>query len=857
MKIISGAVFVLILLFLKTLNPTAIASPNPGSALGAGLVIKVPQHHSSIQAAIDQAKDGDIILVAPNTYYENILINDKNITLRSDGDGDPTTYDIQPQDTHLDGGGTARVVTILQTTDAVLDGFTITNGLDETTQSQGNFGGGGVYLQGGTAVIKNNVIAGNSAEYGGGFGACSFAYPVLINNMIHNNTAEWYGGGVHLYQSSAWIWNNLFILNEADWHGGGICIQANNTSTEINIYYCTFYDNDGGLSGGALKQIGSTSFEKFEIVSSISWANHSTATPDWDFACQQSPTVKCCDTECGVYSGIGNISEDPLFMNVYQGDFTLQQEPLQPVTSPCVDTAFMDSQHIFKYFPGGSTRTDFVGDVGKGVYREDTQEYTFGEGYDMGFHYPAKYWDSNKWHWRPNPGPPPYTKKPWFSLWFDDCLLSGGVGGKKGFHDTTETIYFYKEQAPPQNPPFLLNDTSCWMQAAFNALYHERSFLVSNHLYFYDWYRNQPYEFRNLSHDYMTYGAAKTPRLKPWPNPEPPNEEYWWQNGYFDTAFTWDDGGWPDWVFTHKCQIDYIQFDRIQTMSASTMSWGDSDPIAWCRKQLDRGHPVCIAIFQTDTPGGGPVPAPFGIPPSPTINNRDPWELSHAITLWELDEFNETVVISDSDDLSWEFDPGFTAQYDPWGVRTLSYDFNMLTKEWKILDYLSPEYELDPPFTRDVYVTYATCVSPPALRADRCTLSRYQTNPPETVNFDIEAGTRHAGRDYFIVGTFSGITPGIDLESVDTNFCTQHLPINHDAYTDFLVSILGSNSQIWVDFAGQLDSEGNATAQINSIGWGGFPDPRMHYAYVIWDTDNLGDIFYAGISNPVCIEIVD
>ncbi|MBU0754801.1 MAG: hypothetical protein KJ645_06645 [Planctomycetes bacterium] len=34
-----------------------------------GRIIKVPEHFTTIQAAINQAKEGALILVAPGTYY--------------------------------------------------------------------------------------------------------------------------------------------------------------------------------------------------------------------------------------------------------------------------------------------------------------------------------------------------------------------------------------------------------------------------------------------------------------------------------------------------------------------------------------------------------------------------------------------------------------------------------------------------------------------------------------------------------------------------------------------------------------------------------------------------------------------
>ena len=44
--------------------------------------INVPADYATIQGAINQSVDGDTVLVAEGTYYENLMIN-KEITLMS------------------------------------------------------------------------------------------------------------------------------------------------------------------------------------------------------------------------------------------------------------------------------------------------------------------------------------------------------------------------------------------------------------------------------------------------------------------------------------------------------------------------------------------------------------------------------------------------------------------------------------------------------------------------------------------------------------------------------------------------------------------------------------------------------
>ncbi len=85
-------------------------------------VINVPGDESTIQAGIDAASNGDIVEVSPGRYVENINFNGKLITVTSTGG---------PKVTTIDGGKKDSVVAFSsgETTDAVLSGFTITNGL--------------------------------------------------------------------------------------------------------------------------------------------------------------------------------------------------------------------------------------------------------------------------------------------------------------------------------------------------------------------------------------------------------------------------------------------------------------------------------------------------------------------------------------------------------------------------------------------------------------------------------------------------------------------------------------------------------------------------------------------------------
>src|SRR5438034_10672477 len=80
----------------------------------------VPADQPTIQAAINIASNGDTVLVAPGTYYENINFMGKAITVTSSGGPSVTT---------INGNAAGSVVTLdtNEGSSSVLSGFTITN----------------------------------------------------------------------------------------------------------------------------------------------------------------------------------------------------------------------------------------------------------------------------------------------------------------------------------------------------------------------------------------------------------------------------------------------------------------------------------------------------------------------------------------------------------------------------------------------------------------------------------------------------------------------------------------------------------------------------------------------------------
>ena len=202
--------------------------------------INVPGDYSKIQDAINAAMIGDTILVEPGTYMENIVFNKHLITVRSDLDGNPTTFDISPKTTIIDGSQSGSVVVFENIMGSVLQGFTIKNGTGNLNIMKASVGGGIYCNNFGNAIIRQNIINKNKVEdYGGGIYCENFSSPIIEYNTISENEVtddKGGGGGIccRLY-SNPIIRNNLISKNTSLGHGGGIRVISTDPEIANNI----------------------------------------------------------------------------------------------------------------------------------------------------------------------------------------------------------------------------------------------------------------------------------------------------------------------------------------------------------------------------------------------------------------------------------------------------------------------------------------------------------------------------------------------------------------------------------------------------------------------------------------------
>lgn len=244
-------------------------------------IINVPDDQTTIQAGINAAANSDTVLVQPGTYEENINFNGKLITVASLflSTQNPTYI----SSTIIDGDGSGSVVIFDsgEDSDALLSGFTITNGSASS--------GGGIYCNSSSPSLEYITISGNAGVLRGSGIYCNLSSPILRYVIISDNVYTPLGGGCYFYNNSSPSLVNVTVSGNTALIGNGILCDNSNPS----------------------------------LINSILWSNDI-------YIDSGTVTATYSDIEGG-YTGTGNVNSDPLFINAGNGDYHLQS------TSPCID----------------------------------------------------------------------------------------------------------------------------------------------------------------------------------------------------------------------------------------------------------------------------------------------------------------------------------------------------------------------------------------------------------------------------------------------------------------------------------------------------------------------------------------
>jgi hypothetical protein len=256
--------------------------------------ILVPQNQPTITAGISAASAGDTVAVSPGTYYEYNIPIAKPVTVTSIGNATNTIVDMQHN-------GRGFLITNTSVAAVSILGLTIQN-----AQIPYYNAGGAVLIASGKCRISGCIIQGTSgdASYSGGPVAnwageldSTNTDDVLVDNCIVRNNFAANGCAI-----ASCAVNRCLIYNNS----------AGNNPAALSVCHatnCTVYSNTGGgMSGGT-------------AVNCILWANSGHNGQQIDAT---SPAVATYSVVQGGFSGTGNLSSDPLFVNAAAGNFYLQ-----------------------------------------------------------------------------------------------------------------------------------------------------------------------------------------------------------------------------------------------------------------------------------------------------------------------------------------------------------------------------------------------------------------------------------------------------------------------------------------------------------------------------------------------------
>ena len=190
--------------------------------------------------------------------------------------------------------------------------------------------------------IANNKVLTSSSNGGGGGGIflynCNSHNITIAKNIIADNivsttsgTLTGYGGAIHLNSSKALIKNNLIKNNSAQF-GGGISIEDYPSNVSPDFINNTIVNNVASYRGGGIyaNYVGVTP----KMLNSILWGNTAPSDPQLN-----SRVLTEYSNIEGGFTGTGNIDQDPQFVNE---NYCFLDSGSPCIDSGCPETIYND-----------------------------------------------------------------------------------------------------------------------------------------------------------------------------------------------------------------------------------------------------------------------------------------------------------------------------------------------------------------------------------------------------------------------------------------------------------------------------------------------------------------------------------
>jgi hypothetical protein len=288
----------------------------------------------TIQAAVDAAQDGDVILLASGVFQgpgnRDVDFRGKAVEVRSESGN--------PEDCVIDCEGNvvephrAFLFVSGEGPGSVLSGITIVSGYWPWEQ---NAGGGAIWCVDSSPTISNCVFEANYAEHGGAMLLWSSA-ATITDCLFRQNVALRNGAGIYITTGSDVLVERVtFVANEAWLNGAALAVNAASATLRNGTLYGNQCDGANGIwviNGGTVtieNSILSFAASGFPVICdggtvSVSCTDvYGNAMGDW---------VDCL---APFFGQNGNIHADPLFCDPEAGNFRLRTDsPCAPGTPP-------------------------------------------------------------------------------------------------------------------------------------------------------------------------------------------------------------------------------------------------------------------------------------------------------------------------------------------------------------------------------------------------------------------------------------------------------------------------------------------------------------------------------------------
>lgn len=265
-----------------SLGAEATGAPVSGGLVGIQDAIKVPGEAATMTSAIASAVAGDIVLVAPGSYNEDILLNGKdNIVLMAADDPEgpnATILTYRLYAANVNGGADNVTVYGFKVTsaqprafDLASSGITVdhcvfdnnsgnsvyVNGTDKVTVRNSTFRNNldeSIYQTsaGGSVDVENCAFTGNRGDTGGviysNTGTWNISGSAFLNNSSTSTSTG--GGAIYAIHGTMTIDNCTFRGNTTSSTGGGGAMFITNISSLITIVDTVIQGNSSGTLGG-------------------------------------------------------------------------------------------------------------------------------------------------------------------------------------------------------------------------------------------------------------------------------------------------------------------------------------------------------------------------------------------------------------------------------------------------------------------------------------------------------------------------------------------------------------------------------------------------------------------------------